>query len=122
MEMALHCQYFNDHRHTYFLLTIRKIDGIITLPVAAYGYFLFPDVPATTRAPYFNEEEIQLARSRVPVVEETSILSRDFVSRVFKLWYFYGFGFLWILGNCSESLGNQSLMNLYLKGHPEEHW
>ncbi|KAI6090654.1 retrograde regulation protein 2 [Hypoxylon rubiginosum] len=98
------------------------IDGIITLPVAVYGYFLFPDVPATTRAPYFNEEERQLARARVPVVEEASILSVGFFSKVFKLWYFYGFGFLWILGNCSESLGNQSLMNLYLKGHPEEHY
>lgn len=104
------------------LLTMLQIDGIITLPVAAYGYFFFPDVPSTTTAPYFTEEERQLARSRVPITESSRILSRDFVSRLFKSWYFYGFCFLWILGNCSESLGNQSLMNLYLQGHPEMHW
>ncbi|KAI1447060.1 retrograde regulation protein 2 [Annulohypoxylon stygium] len=98
------------------------IDGIITIPVAIYGYFLFPDVPATTNAPYFNEEERQLARARVPVVEGSRILSMAFITQIFESWYFYGFCFLWILGNCSESLGNQSLMNLYLQGHPEEHW
>ncbi|KAI1389944.1 retrograde regulation protein 2 [Hypoxylon trugodes] len=98
------------------------IDGIITLPVAVYGYFFFPDVPATTTAPYFNEEERRLARARVPEVEGTRILSMEFAMKVFTSWYFYGFGFLWILGNCSESLGNQSLMNLYMQGHPENHY
>ncbi|KAI1206324.1 retrograde regulation protein 2 [Annulohypoxylon truncatum] len=91
------------------------IDGIITIPVAIYGYFLFPDVPATTTAVYFNEEERQLAKARVPVVEGARILSTAFIKQVFTSWYFYGFCFLWILGNCSESLGNQSLMNLYLQ-------
>ncbi|KAI2601889.1 retrograde regulation protein 2 [Hypoxylon sp. NC1633] len=98
------------------------IDGIITIPVAVYGYFLFPDIPATTTAPYFSEEERQLARNRVPVVEGTRIFSIPFLVKVFKSWYFYGFCFLWILGNSSESLGNQSIMNLYMQGHPEEHY
>lgn len=106
-----------------FELTYLQIDGIITMPVALYGYFFFPDVPATTTAPYLNEEERQLARQRVPTVEdETRILSLSFASKVFTSWYFYGFSFLWILGNCSESLGNQSLMNLYMQGHPERNW
>ncbi|KAK7747575.1 hypothetical protein SLS62_009074 [Diatrype stigma] len=95
------------------------IDGIITLPVALYGYFFFPDVPTTTRAIYFNAEERELAKQRVPVVEGERILSLAFAKLVFTSWFFYGFGFLWILGNCSESLGNQSLMNLYMQGHPE---
>ncbi|KAI1637004.1 retrograde regulation protein 2 [Biscogniauxia mediterranea] len=98
------------------------IDGIITLPVAAYGYFFFPDTPHTTTAPYFSDEEKRLARERCPLVEEVPIISRSFVSKVFRSWYFYGFGLLWILGNCSESLGNQSLMNLYMQGHPERHY
>lgn len=32
------------------------IDGIITLPIALYGFFIFPDVPATTRAFYLSAE------------------------------------------------------------------
>lgn len=92
------------------------------MPVALYGYFFFPDVPTTTRAIYFNAEERELAKQRVPVVEGERILSWAFAKLVFTSWFFYGFGLLWILGNCSESLGNQSLMNLYMQGHPERHW
>ncbi len=32
------------------------IDGIITLPIALYGFIVFPDVPTTTRAFYLTEE------------------------------------------------------------------
>ncbi|KXH62541.1 hypothetical protein CNYM01_01752 [Colletotrichum nymphaeae SA-01] len=99
------------------------ISGIITLPVAVYGYFFFPDTPHTTTAFYLSQEEIALARERVPIheVDKTeSILSKSFLSRVVHSWYFYAFCFLWILGNCSESQSNQSLLNLYMQAHPTE--
>lgn len=32
------------------------IDGVITLPIALYGFVIFPDVPATTKAFYLSEE------------------------------------------------------------------
>ena len=32
------------------------IDGIITLPIALYGFLVFPDVPATTKAFYLSKE------------------------------------------------------------------
>ncbi|THH33651.1 hypothetical protein EUX98_g526 [Antrodiella citrinella] len=32
------------------------IDGIITLPIAFYGFLVFPDVPANTKAFYLTEE------------------------------------------------------------------
>lgn len=32
------------------------IDGVITLPIALYGFLVFPDVPTTTRAFYLTEE------------------------------------------------------------------
>ncbi|AEO58373.1 hypothetical protein MYCTH_2305642 [Thermothelomyces thermophilus ATCC 42464] len=41
------------------------IDGIITLPVALYGFLLFPDTPATTAAPYLTPAERELAVSRL---------------------------------------------------------
>ncbi|KAK3338748.1 major facilitator superfamily domain-containing protein [Neurospora tetraspora] len=48
------------------------IDGIITLPVAIYGFLLFPDTPKTTRAPYLSGEERELAVRRMegPMIEE----------------------------------------------------
>lgn len=32
------------------------IDGVITLPIALYGFLVFPDVPAITKAFYLSEE------------------------------------------------------------------
>ena len=32
------------------------IDGIITMPIALYGFLMFPDVPTTTKAFYLSEE------------------------------------------------------------------
>lgn len=46
------------------------IDGIITCPVAIFGYFLFPDLPENTKAPYLDEKERQLALDRLPPKRE----------------------------------------------------
>lgn len=32
------------------------IDGVITMPIALYGFLMFPDVPTTTKAFYLSEE------------------------------------------------------------------
>ena len=32
------------------------VDGIITLPIALYGFLMFPDVPTTTKAFYLSDE------------------------------------------------------------------
>ena len=42
------------------------IDGLITLPVAIFGFISFPDLPENTKAPYFSAEEKALAISRLP--------------------------------------------------------
>lgn len=42
------------------------IDGIITLPIAIFGFLSFPDLPESTKAPYFSVEEKALAISRIP--------------------------------------------------------
>lgn len=48
------------------------IDGIITFPVAIFGFFYFPDVPEYTQAPYLNGKERQLALDRLPPKPEDS--------------------------------------------------
>lgn len=32
------------------------VDGIITIPIALYGFLVFPDLPHTTKAFYLSEE------------------------------------------------------------------
>lgn len=46
------------------------------------------------------------------------ILEASFLKKVFTSWYFYGFGVLWIISNCSEGQSSNSLLNLYMKSHP----
>ncbi|KAK1701590.1 major facilitator superfamily domain-containing protein [Colletotrichum acutatum] len=46
------------------------IDGIITLPVAFFGFYYFPDIPENTRALYLSDSEKKLAVSRLPPIKE----------------------------------------------------
>ncbi|KAI4747075.1 MFS general substrate transporter [Aureobasidium sp. EXF-12298] len=93
------------------------IDGIICIPVAIYGFLLFPDTPQTTRVPYLSEAERELARSRVPRHVQRAPFNWAFVKRVFGSWYFYGFVILWVLAGEVESFSSNSLLALYMKAH-----
>ena len=42
------------------------INGIITLPVAVFGFAFFPDLPENTKAFYLKPHERELALSRLP--------------------------------------------------------
>ncbi|KAK1982030.1 major facilitator superfamily transporter [Colletotrichum cereale] len=46
------------------------IDGIITLPIAVFGFLYFPDIPGNTKATYLNASEKTLAVSRLPPIKE----------------------------------------------------
>ncbi|KAK2011828.1 major facilitator superfamily transporter [Colletotrichum eremochloae] len=48
------------------------IDGIITLPIAIFGYFYFPDIPENTSARYLSDSEKRLAVGRLPPVIKDS--------------------------------------------------
>ncbi|THW32030.1 MFS general substrate transporter [Aureobasidium pullulans] len=95
------------------------IDGLICIPVAIYGFLLFPDTPSTTKVPYLSEAERELARSRVPRHVQRAPFNWSFVKRVFGSWYFYGFVMLWIIAGETESFSSNSLLALYMKAHPE---
>ncbi|KUI68453.1 Pantothenate transporter liz1 [Cytospora mali] len=94
------------------------IDGLITLPVALYGFLVFPDTPTTTKAFYFTEAEKALAVSRVPEVHDRSPLTWDFLKKVLTSWYWWGFVVLWIIAGETESFSSNSLLALYMKSHP----
>jgi ACS family pantothenate transporter-like MFS transporter len=94
------------------------IDGIITLPVAVYGFLLFPDTPRNTTAPYLSADEKALAISRVPEVSERTPISWRFLKHCFGTWYWYMFVVLWILAGETESFSTNALLQLYMKSHP----
>ncbi|PSN67125.1 pantothenate transporter-like protein [Corynespora cassiicola Philippines] len=94
------------------------VDGLITLPIAAYGFLLFPDTPRNTKAPYLSAEEKALAISRVPEVSERTPISWNFLKHCFSTWYWYFFVILWILAGETESFSTNALLALYMKSHP----
>ena len=110
------------------------LDGIITIPVALYGFFLFPDTPATTTAPYLTPAERQLAVSRLkppstatinpPPAEERkeeeppSPLTLAFAKVVLTSWEWWGFVILWVIAGETESFSSNSLLALYMKSAP----
>ncbi|KAI7782459.1 hypothetical protein LA080_013458 [Diaporthe eres] len=98
---------------------IHKIDGIMTLPVALYGFLLFPDTPATTQAFYLTDNEKALAQARVPELHDRSPMTWKFVRKVLTSWYWWGFVVLWIIAGETESFSSNSLLALYMKSHPK---
>ncbi|KAL1389875.1 MFS general substrate transporter [Phyllosticta capitalensis] len=104
------------------------IDGLITVPVAIYGFLLFPNTPATTTAPYLLERERALARSRVPTevgashnqtgANEASPLSLRFLKRALTCFPLYAFVMLWIIAGETESFSTNTLLALYMKSSP----
>ncbi|CAF3612373.1 hypothetical protein SNK03_003697 [Fusarium graminearum] len=94
------------------------IDGLITIPVAIYGFFLFPDTPHTTTAFYLSEDERALAISRVPPAEERPRLTFGYGKMVLTSWFWWGFVILWIIAGETESFSTNALFALFLQNHP----
>ncbi|KAH8809270.1 major facilitator superfamily domain-containing protein [Xylogone sp. PMI_703] len=67
------------------------VDGIISLPVALAGFFLLPDLPEITRAKYFNETDIILARRRMEVEGRAGRkpYTKDKLIQIFTSWRFW---------------------------------
>ncbi|KAJ7343385.1 major facilitator superfamily domain-containing protein, partial [Mycena albidolilacea] len=95
------------------------ICGLITVPIALYGFLFFPDTPETTSARYFSPEEKQLAISRLPRKPQTK-LDSSLIRRVLGRWRIYAMCLIWsIVGGELESIGSNSLMALWMKASVE---
>lgn len=101
------------------------IDGIITLPVALYGFLLFPDTPSTTTAIYLSPAERELAVSRLKLQRPAegkattqSPLTWSFAKQVLASWEWWGFVMLWIIAGETESFSSNTLLALYMKSSP----
>ncbi|KAG8218791.1 major facilitator superfamily domain-containing protein, partial [Butyriboletus roseoflavus] len=92
------------------------IDGVITLPIALYGFLVFPDVPATTKAFYLTEEERLLSYDRLEHGHDVSRrpLSWNLAKRVLTRWRWYGCSLLFAISGETESFGSNNLMGQWL--------
>ncbi|KAH9927165.1 MFS general substrate transporter [Epithele typhae] len=95
------------------------IDGVITLPIALYGFLMFPDVPTTTKAFYLSDEERLLSCERLETEQNKDIghghLSMGLVKRLLGSWRWYGCSLLFAISGETESFGSNNLMGQWLK-------
>ncbi|KAH0840074.1 major facilitator superfamily domain-containing protein [Lanmaoa asiatica] len=92
------------------------IDGVITLPIALYGFLVFPDVPATTKAFYLTHEERLLSYDRLEPDHDVirRPLSWNLAKRVLTRWRWYGCSLLFAISGETESFGSNNLMGQWL--------
>ncbi|KAF8914067.1 MFS general substrate transporter [Gymnopilus junonius] len=96
------------------------IDGVITMPIALYGFLVFPDLPRTTRAFYLSKEERILAYERLEEVEaleqaRSRPLAWNILRRILSRWRWYACSLLFAISGETESFGSNNLMGLWLK-------
>ncbi|GJJ11500.1 hypothetical protein Clacol_005733 [Clathrus columnatus] len=93
------------------------IDSVITFPIALYGFLVFPDVPATTKAFYLSEEEILLANERIDTeaTRRKSSLTWNSAKRILGRWRWYGCSLLFAISGETESFGSNNLMGQWMK-------
>lgn len=74
------------HRRWVFI-----IDGIISLPIAIAGFFLYPGIPTSPRIWWLKESEQQLAQARMQDdgVRKSRKIGKRMLKRVFTHWHFY---------------------------------
>ncbi|EAW11073.1 pantothenate transporter [Aspergillus clavatus NRRL 1] len=95
------------------------IDGVMTIPIAIYGYLFFPDVPTTTKAPYLTPSERALAIARMPESSAVNAsLNLSFFKSIFRSWHWYAFVGLWIIAGATEAFSTNALLSMYMKAHP----
>ncbi|KAH8892658.1 MFS general substrate transporter [Thozetella sp. PMI_491] len=92
------------------------IDFLITIPVAIFGFFIFPGHPETMRTNLLTDSEKRLAIERIP---EPTIkrgkLDWALAKRVVTSWEFYLLPLLALLGGDTEMYADNSILALWLK-------
>ncbi|KAH9221928.1 MFS general substrate transporter [Leptodontidium sp. 2 PMI_412] len=100
------------------------IDGVITVIVALYGLFFFPDTPEQTTAFYFTDEDKVRAKERLK--EDGREPKGDFSWRMFprvvRTWQLYVLTILWMFWNTTVGKVANTVMQLWMKSDKEHKW
>lgn len=93
------------------------MDGVISLPIALAGFWLYPDFPHNTKAFYLKEEDREMARSRMERAGRAPVngLGWDIFRRVFLRWHVYPLVLLYIVFSNNGSSNSVNPLTLWLK-------
>jgi ACS family pantothenate transporter-like MFS transporter len=96
------------------------VAAIITIPISALGYFVFPDVPTRSRPRCLTTDEHEYALGRIAgqTAPPQPKVTRDLVGRVLGRWHLYLFVSLWSIGNQNNQIAGAPF-SLYLKGNQD---
>jgi ACS family pantothenate transporter-like MFS transporter len=76
----------------------------MTMPIAVYGFLMFPDTPHTVKSWWLSEDERQRCRRRIPYQDHYVVTwqrFRDSIRTTVKTWRFYLFSALFMLSSLS---------------------
>lgn len=112
-------EYLTGNRRWVFIF-----DGIITVVIAVYGYYFFPDTPRNTQAFYFSESEKARCIERMVEDgrEETTDFSWSLFRRTFSTWQLYVLTVLWMFWNTTVGKVANTVEQLFLKNDPDRKW
>ncbi|KAL2864251.1 major facilitator superfamily domain-containing protein [Aspergillus lucknowensis] len=93
------------------------MDGVISLPIALAGFWLFPDFPHNTRAFYLNEADREMARTRMERIGRAPVrkLGWGIVKRVFGRWHVYPLTALYVIFSNNGSSNSVNPLTLWLE-------
>ena len=119
MQVAIH-KSLDGHRGLAGWRWLFIVDFLITLPVAVYGFIFFPTTPdhinRKRHGPsLFSEQELQFAKRRLPIRNESTRLDWSVIKRVLGRWHWWLFSLVWILGGENISLASNSTFALWLQ-------
>lgn len=93
------------------------MDGIISLPIAFAGFWLYPDFPDSTRAFYLTEADRELAKQRMKAIgrKERTRLGWSVIRRVFGRWHVWALSVLYIVFINTGPSSSVNPLSLWLK-------
>ena len=93
------------------------VDGIVSLPIALAGYFVLPDVPEITRAPYLTREDIAFAQKRMRLEGRANRqpYTRAKIKMIFSSWHIYWLVILYVTFSNAGGALSQPTFALWLK-------
>ena len=93
------------------------MNAVVSLPIAASGFFFLPDLPEITKVWYLTPDEIKLAQRRMELegrAQRAPYTKAKFL-KIFSSWHIYVLVMLYILFNNGNGGSSQPAFQIWLK-------
>ncbi|KAK1516865.1 pantothenate transporter [Colletotrichum costaricense] len=91
------------------------MDGVISIPIALYGFFALPDLPHNTRAFYLQKEDREYGMERIKAMgrKPPSKLTLKAIKEIYTSWQLWAFILPYLM--VAEAGSGTGYFNLFLK-------